>query len=123
MDKTVMERNLHNKIIISQALNYKKQGYTNIKASQTGNSMGQPAMIAGYTPDMSAELNQKTVICEVVAAGDSINDDLTIEKWKAFDRSGYNFHLIVPNNFFDEVKQMAKCNGITIDKYWCSKNY
>lgn len=121
-DKAVVAQNLHNKLIVIQVMNYKKQGYTNIKVNHENYRQGQPAQISGYTPDLSADLKSDTMICEV-ETNESINDPDTVHKWREFDKSGCQFHLLIPLNAFDQVKDIAKSNGITIDKYWCSKDY
>ena len=120
--KLDQKKNLHNKLIIMQVLNYKKQGYTNIKVNHANNLKSQPNQINGYTPDLSAVLNGRTTICEV-ETNDSINDTSAVEKWKAFANSGNLFHLIVPNNIFDNAKEIARSNRISIDKYWRINDY
>ena len=115
-------KNLHNKMIIIQVLNYQKQGYTNIKVNHANVLKSQPDQINGYTPDLSADLNGKTTICEVETS-DSINDTSAVEKWKAFDNSGHLFHLIVPHNAFHDAKEIARSNRISIDKYWSINDY
>lgn len=114
--------NLHNKLIIIQVLNYKKRGYTNIKVNHANNNKSLPVQINGYTPDLSAVLNGTTTIC-AVETNDSLSDAQTVEKWKAFAGSGYQFHLIVPNHAFDEVKEIVRSNRISIDKYWRINDY
>jgi hypothetical protein len=120
--KTVKPQTSHDKLVIMQAINYKKQGYTDIKVNHINYLLGQPVKVGDYTPDLSAVFNSKITICEV-ETNDSINDSYTVRKWKEFDKSGYKFHLIIPNNAFNMAKQIAKSNGITVDKFWCSKNY
>jgi hypothetical protein len=122
MDKPIKNQSLHDKLIIIQAVNYKKQGYTNIKVNHINYLLGQPDKVGSFTPDLSAVLNNKTTICNIETKN-SIHDTETIEKWKAFDRSNYIFHLIIPNTTLTEVKDIAKSNGITVDKYWFSKGY
>lgn len=122
MSNLAKEQLLHNKLLIIQAINYKKQGYTDIKVINTNKTQGQPLKIGNYTPDLSATLDHNTTICSI-ETNDSITDIQTINKWKAFDRCGLQFHLLVPHDSFDMVKEIVKSNGISIDKYWFSKNY
>ena len=119
--KTAKEQNLHDKLIIMQAINYKKQGYTDIKINRSNYHSGRPDTVGGYTPDLSAVFNNEITICDI-ETGDPINETEVVKKWTAFDRSGYNFHLIVSNSAFNEVKEIARSHGITVDKYWCSKD-
>ena len=112
----------HKKFVIMQAVNYHKQGYTNIKVNHADSQQGQPDQIEGYIPDLSAVFDSKTTICEV-ETNNSIKDASIVQKWKAFDNSGYQFHLIVPNDDFTDVKEIVKDNGISVDKYWHIKNY
>ena len=42
-------KNLHNKMIVIQVLNYQKQGYTNIKVNHANDLKSQPDRINGYT--------------------------------------------------------------------------
>lgn len=120
--KKVTPQSPHDKLVIIQAINYKKQGYTDIKVNLINYLLGKPFKVGDFTPDLTAVFNSKTTICEIETK-DSINDTYTVQKWKAFDKSGHKFHLIIPNSAFNEVKQIAKSNGITVDKFWCSKNY
>lgn len=122
MPNTIQGQNLHSKIQIIQALNYKKQGYTDIKVNNENSSSGQPEKVGKYTPDLSATINDHTTVC-LIETNESIRDIQTIDKWRAFDRSGLDFHLIIPHNDFVLAKEVAKSNGITIDKYWYSNNY
>ncbi|MGD8399773.1 MAG: hypothetical protein PVH64_02385 [Bacillota bacterium] len=113
---------LRNKLLVIQAVNYKKHGYTDIKVNHNGDQNQKPEAVEGYTPDLSAVLDSQVTICEV-ETHDSINDLQTVEKWKAFDNSGCQFHLIVPGEDFNQAKDIAKCHGISVDKYWCIKDY
>lgn len=122
MSTFVEEQSLHNKLLIIQAINYKKQGYTDIKVHNKNSLKDQPEKVDNYTPDLSATINDSTTIC-LIETSDSISDIQTIKKWKAFDRSDLKLHLIIPHSAFNLVKEIAKSNGITIDKYWYSKNY
>jgi hypothetical protein len=115
-------QNLHNKLIVIQAVNYKKHGYTDIKVNHANYEQRQPTAVDGYTPDLSAVFDSQITICEV-ETHDSITDLRTVDKWKAFDNSGCQFHMIVPNEDFKQVKDIIKCNGISVDKYWCIKDY
>ncbi len=116
------DQTVHNKLLTLQAINYKQHGYSEIKVNHENYRMGQPDQIDGYTPDLSAVLDSTTTICEVETS-DSIRDLRTIEKWKAFDNSGYQFHLIIPNEAFQVVKEITKDNGISVDKYWSIRDY
>jgi hypothetical protein len=104
-----------------QMINYKKQGYTNIKVNHLNYLHGLPEQVDGYTPDLSAISIHKLIICGV-ATNDSMNDDNVIEQWEAFSRSSFEFHIIVPKGFLTEAKELAKNNEITVNKFWYSKN-
>lgn len=121
MLSTVKTQSVHDKLTIIQVINYRKHGYTNIKVNRANYLQGQPDKVGGYTPDLSAVLDHKTTICRV-ETNDSINDTETIEQWKAFGRSVFEFHLIVPKSALSQVKEIAKHNRITVDKYWYSEN-
>jgi hypothetical protein len=122
MEKSEREQALRNKLLVIQAVNYKKHGYTDIKVNHSGYRQRQPETVDGYTPDLTAVLDSQITICEV-ETHDSINDLRTVDKWKAFDSSGFQFHMIVPGEDFSQVKDIVKCNGISVDKYWCIKDY
>jgi hypothetical protein len=119
---TEQAQTLHNKLLVIQAVNYKKHGYTDIKVNHARYGERQPVAVDGYIPDLSAMLDSQITICEV-ETHDSINDLQTIEKWKAFDNSGCQFHLIIPSDDFNQVKDIIKCNGISVDKYWHIRDY
>jgi len=121
MAKTQTEQHLHNKLLITQAINYQKLGYTDIKINRENYILGKPAGIGGYTPDLSAVFNDKTTLCEVVTI-DSMDETQMIEKWKTFSGSGYEFHMIIPTMTLNAVKEFAKDNGINVDKYWTVKS-
>jgi hypothetical protein len=116
------EQNLHNKLLITQAINYQKLGYTDIKVNHENYILGQPVKVGVYTPDLSAVFGNKTTLCEVVTTTDSMNETQMVERWKTFGRSGYEFHMIIPKTNLNVVKEFAKSNGIKVDKYWYSKN-
>lgn len=123
MPNTSKEQNLHDKIQVIQALNYKKQGYTDIKVNNMNSRLGQPEKVGDYTPDLSATINDHTTVC-LIETNESIRDiQTTVKKWREFDRSGLDFHLLIPHSDFNLAKEIAKSNGITIDKYWYSNNY
>ena len=122
MTKNQKEQDLlYNKLLITQAINYQKLGYTDIKVNHKNYNLGQPTKVGGYIPDLSAVFDDKTTLC-VVVTNDSMNETQMIEKWKTFNRSGYELHMIIPNTTLDEVKDFTKSNGINVDKYWYSKN-
>lgn len=118
--KTQKEQNLYNKLLVTQVINYQKLGYTDIKVNRENCVLGIPNAFGGYTPDLSAIFEDKTTLCEVVT-NDSMNEPTMIERWKTFNRSGYEFHVIIPKETFNVVKEFVKNNGIYIDKYWYSK--
>lgn len=114
-------QNIYHKLLMLQMINYKKQGYTNIKVNHSNYLHGLPEQVNGFTPDLSAISIRKLVICRV-ATNDSINDDNVLEQWEAFSRSSFEFHIIVPKGFLAEAKELAKSNEITVNKFWYSKN-
>ncbi len=120
MTGTLLEQNLHNKLLITQAVNYRKLGYTDIKVNHENYIHGQPAKIGGYTPDLSAVFDDKTTLCDVVT-DDSMSETQMIERWKFFGNSGYEFHMIIPKRALNVVKEFTKSNGINVDKYWTVK--
>lgn len=123
MPNASKEQKLHDKIKVIQALNYKKQGYTDIKVNNMNSCLSQPEKVGDYIPDLSATINDHTTVC-LIETNESIRDiQTTIKKWREFDRSGLDFHLLIPHSDFNLAKEIAKSNGITIDKYWYSNNY
>lgn len=122
MSNSVKEQKLYNKLLVIQAVNYKKQGYTNIKVNNKNCLQGQPEKVGNYTPDISATINGHTTVC-LIETNDSLRDIQTVNKWRALDRSGLSFHLLIPHDAFNLVKEIAKSNGISIDKYWHFNNY
>ncbi|NLW48502.1 MAG: hypothetical protein GXY86_14365 [Firmicutes bacterium] len=123
MSDPTKKQKLHDKIQVIQALNYKKQGYTDIKVNNANARSGQPRKVGKYTPDLSATINNQTTVC-LIETHESIMDiQTTIDKWREFDRSGLDFHLLIPHSDFNLAKEIARNNGISIDKYWYSNNY
>ncbi len=120
MAKTQNEQHLYNKLLITQALNYQKLGYTNIKINNKNYIHGQPVKVGGYIPDLSAVFDTETVLCEVVLS-DIMNDPKILERWRTISRSGFDFHMITPKKNLNEVKDLVKQNGINVDKFWYSK--
>ena len=120
MAKTQKEQNLYNRMLVIQAINYQKLGYTDIKINNVSYSNGLPSKISGYIPDLSAVFDDNTTLCEVVTT-DSMNEPEMLERWKTFNRSGCEFHMIIPKTIFNEIKEFIKSNGINVDKYWYSK--
>ena len=120
MAKSQKEQNLYNRLLVTQAINYQKLGYTDIKINNESCLNGQPGKICGYVPDLSAVLDDSTILCEAVTA-DSMNEPKMIERWKTFNRSGCEFHMIIPKAAFNEIKEYTMRNGIYVDKFWYSK--
>ena len=105
-------------LMLLQLVNYNKHGYTDIKVNHKDYLNGQPEKVEGFTPDLSAVINNQTVICGI-KTNDSGNDDSIIQQWRAFSRNGNPFHVVVSKDSFQAVKEFAKWNGIKIAKYWC----
>ncbi len=120
MNNTQFEKSLHNKLLVTQAVNYQKLGYSDIKVNHENYIMGQPIRVGGYTPDLSAVFDDKTTLCDVVTDS-SMNETQMIERWKVFGKSGYEFHMIIPKMNLNEVKEFVRSNGINVDKYWTVK--
>lgn len=79
-------------------------------------------MVFGHIPDVMAQKNGRITICEV-ETNDSLIDSSTIAQWKAFDRSGYEFHVVVPHSGLELAKAIATQNSISVDFYWYNENY
>jgi hypothetical protein len=120
MAKAQKEQNLYNKMLVTQIVNYRKLGYENIKINKENYSNGQPNKICGYIPDLSAELDDETTLCEVVT-DETINETGIVERWKALSRCSDNFQMIIPKQSFTRIKELAKSNGINVNKYWYSR--
>lgn len=120
MAKTQQEQEYYNKLLITQAINYKKLGYINIKINNKNCIPGQPITIGGYTPDLSANFDDTITLCEVVT-NNSLNETQNIDRWKTFGKSGYRFHVIISKTALTQVKEFTKRNRINVDKYWTVK--
>ena len=120
MARSQTDQNLYNRMLVTQAINYRKLGYTDIKINNEGYHNGQPGKVCGYIPDLSAVFDDNITLCEVVTT-DSMNEPKMIEKWKMLNQSNYEFHMIVPKKAFSEIKEFIKSNGIYVDKYWYSR--
>lgn len=120
MAKTQKGQNLYNKMLVTQIINYQKLGYENIKINNENYSNGQPNKVCGYTPDLSADLDDETILCEVVT-DETIDEIGMIERWKALSRYTNNFQMIILKKSFTRIKELAKSNGINVNKYWYSK--
>jgi hypothetical protein len=119
MSKIQTEQNLFNKMLITQAINYKKRGYSNIKINNEKCINGQPSKVCGYIPDLSAVLDDEVILCEVVTE-DSINETGAFQKWKTLSQCSHSFHMIIPRKSFEMIKDLMKSNGVIVNKYWCS---
>lgn len=119
--QTLPEQTLHNKMLITQAINYRKMGYSEVKINHESYIQGRPAKVGSFTPDLSAVYDDQTTLCEVVTH-DLLNDTQRIERWRTFGRSGYEFHMIIPKSTLNEVKEFTKTNGINVSKFWYSRN-
>ncbi len=117
MAKMQNELNLYNKLLVTQAVNYHKLGYADIRINNENYTHGQPNKVGGYTPDLSAVLEDTITLCEVVTK-DLMDDPKTIEKWRTFNRSGYEFHMVISKAILSTVKDIAKSNGIIVNKFW-----
>jgi hypothetical protein len=66
MARTKEEQNFYNKLLVTQAINYQKLGYTDIKVNRSNYIHGHPSKVGGFTPDLSAVLEDAITLCEVV---------------------------------------------------------
>ena len=112
---------LHDMLIREMISTYESGGYYNIKADHIGHPNGSPNEVNDYIPDVSAVKNGATVICEAETA-DSLYEQHTINQWKAFSKSAYEFHVVVPLSALNEAKKMAVQNNITVNNWWYSAN-
>ena len=100
-------------------ISYGFQKYDYINADHIDDKNGIPNQVNGYLPDIYAEKNNATVVCEAETI-DSINESGTIDQWKAFSQSTYKFHVVVPRSMLDDAKKMAAQNNINVDFWWYS---
>jgi len=121
MTKTQSDQNLYNRMLITQAVNYQKLGYSDIKVNNEKCSNGQPSKVCGYVPDLTAVLDDEITLCEVVT-DDSINETGVFRKWKTLGECSNNFHMIIPRKSFEMIKDLMKSNGVNVNKYWVSKS-
>ena len=99
------------------------QDYQNIKADITG--MPNPEVIFGtkknHLPDITAEKNGFTVILEAETYS-SIYDSHTASQWSLFvdaaNKSGGEFHVVVPKGFRKDVEQRGADLSINISTIW-----
>lgn len=117
MERSEAAQSIHNKLIQKQVEEYKKLRYLSIKADHIGYGSGMPKEVNGHRPDISANNKGIRVICEV-ETDDSIEIEHTIEQWKAFSRSLYQFEVCVPAKSLAKAKKLAEKHGIKVDKFW-----
>jgi len=113
---------LHEALIREMVTSYEAQKYYNIKADHIGHKNGSPTEVNGHIPDIYAEKNNATVICEAETA-DSIYEYRTIDQWEAFSHSTYEFHVVVPMSALDDAKKIAAQHNITVDFWWYSSKF
>lgn len=113
---------LHETLIKEMVTSYESQDYYNIKADHIGHKNGRPDEVNGYIPDIYAEKNNAVVLCEAKTT-DSIYVPHTIEQWKAFSKSTYKFHVVVPMSVLDDAKKIAAQHNITVDFWWYSSKF
>ena len=121
MFKTQAEQNLYNRMLITQAINYQKLGYSDIKINNEKCSNGKPSQVCGYIPDLTAVLDDEIILCEIVT-DDSVNEPGAFKKWKTLCQSTNDFHMVIPRKSFEMIKDLMKSNGINVNKYWYSKS-
>lgn len=121
MLKNFQSQSIHDKLTIIQIINYRREGYTEIKVNLKNYQYGQPDVVGGYSPDLSAFLNDEPTICDV-ATRDNLGDADYLKRWGVFSRSYHKFHIIVPQNCLEELRGNLKNHRITVDKYWYSNN-
>lgn len=117
MERNQISQSIHNKLIEKQVKGYKKLGYLDIKADHIGHRNGAPKEINGHRPDISATYNGIKIICEV-ETDDSISIEHTVEQWKAFSKSSYQFDICVPSKSLSKAKKFAEKHGIKVRKFW-----
>ena len=123
MARTQSESQVHQNLIAMMLRHFENQGYREIRADIQGES--QPAIIQGtkrnHIPDLTARKNGTIVILEAETAG-TISDDHTISQWTLFadaaNRSGGEFHVVVPKGARGAAENRSSSLGIRINTIW-----
>ncbi len=107
----------HDRLIKALADKFAADGF-HVKADHIGHPNGAPDQVGSHIPDISAtKLNQR-IITEAETEN-SISLDDTYSQWKEFSRvSGWEFHVIVPENCLQKAKNQAQSWGINVNQWW-----
>jgi len=123
MIRNLTESKEHEKLVNMMVNYFNGQGYRNIKADIPG--LAEPDTIYGtkknHVPDVIAEKNGMLVILEAESST-SIYDEHTASQWSLFadaaNKSGGEFHVVVPKGYRDSAKQRASELGIIVKTIW-----
>ena len=126
MTRNPSESQEHRDLISMMANHFKKEGFHNIRADIPG--LPGPELIHGtkknHLPDLTANNNGTNIILEAETSG-SIFDDHTVSQWTLFadaaQKSGGEFHVVVPKRSRRVAEQRAASLGIQLDNIWAPK--
>lgn len=113
--------NSHDDLVTRMVRYYENNGYSNVKADHIQSPNGIPDLVNGFRPDISADKNNSTIICEVETA-ESLLQSHTVEQWQAFSRSYYEFHICVLQSCYNDAVSLARRYNVKVNSWWTVKD-
>ncbi len=129
--RTPAETEQHQRLIRMMADEFRRQGYTNIKADLEGFALPDPVIDGRgnqYIPDLTCNKNDpsRTRILLEGETCDTISDSHTQAQWRAFAHAKGEFHLVVPTTCgtepgLERAERRLEELGITAKKIWTAE--
>lgn len=77
----------------------------------------EPVPVNGHVPDLRAR-GFDGVILVAVETAESLFSPESEERWRAFGRSYFAFHVVVPGGVAAEARRLARTRDVRVDRFW-----
>jgi hypothetical protein len=77
----------------------------------------EPVPVNGHVPDLRAR-GFDGIILVAVETAESLFTSESEERWRAFGRSYFSFHVVVPGGVAAEARRLARTRDVRVDRFW-----
>ncbi len=76
-----------------------------------------PVPVNDQIPDLKAKWSDEVVLV-VVETPESLHDEASEARWKAFGRSYFTFEVALPGAILGEARLLARARGVRVNRFW-----
>lgn len=77
----------------------------------------EPVPVNGQVPDLKAKWSDEVVLV-VVETPETLHDEASEARWKAFGRSYFTFEVALPGAILGEARLLARARGVRVNRFW-----